>query len=96
MATQEEVLNHIRIVAQGLESLQSEHQQILSGLKHSSSLGNDLITEKVALMQKSADSIDLAIGEARVSYIITHYFKKLLRTFYFDGVFKAFIITNEK
>ena len=66
MTTQDEVLAHIKVVAQGLESLQAEHQQILVGLKESSSLGNDLVTEKVTLMQKSADSIDLAIGEARV------------------------------
>ncbi|ESO09064.1 hypothetical protein HELRODRAFT_169001 [Helobdella robusta] len=71
----EEVLKQIRAVAQGLESLQAEHAQILSGLNESLSLGqiNGLVQEKIFLINKSNENIDLALGEARVIIALSNH-----------------------
>lgn len=65
--SQEEMVTGARTVAAGLEALKAEHAQLLAGLA-----ANTEHDEKVALVRKSIDAIELGLGEAQVrnsSYI---------------------------
>ena len=66
--SQDEILSHVKSVVKSLESLQLEHNQILSGLNESLAVSkvNELIQEKINLILRSNDNIDLALGEAHV------------------------------
>ena len=76
--SQEEIISNTKVVMQGLESLKSEHTQILTSLcnsvksiKADNGSDNLLIEDKTILIKKSIDMIDLGMGEAEV------YLKKL-------------------
>jgi len=70
--TQEEIVLSTKTVVQGLETLRVEHHQVLNGLQASSETANsntsttDLIEEKISLLKKSIETIELAMGEAQV------------------------------
>lgn len=74
--TQEDIISNTRTVKQSLETLKTENFSILNGLLSSlqavkeNSKENDpnlkLMEEKVNIMQKSIESIDLGLGEAEV------------------------------
>lgn len=76
--SQDEIISNTKVVMQGLESLKSEHMQILNSLCNSlktikADAGNDtlLIEDKTALLKKSLDMIDLGMGEAEVGLSTT-------------------------
>lgn len=62
--TQDEIVNAVRTVAQGLEALRSEHTGLLHGLHDAP---DAVATERASLVQQSADMIELGLGEAQVS-----------------------------
>jgi len=72
--TQEEIISSTKTVVQGLETLRVEHHQVLNGLQ--ASANNDkhdtpatgLVDEKMSLLKKSIEMIELAMGEAQVLY----------------------------
>lgn len=73
--TQQEILSQTSIVAKGLESLRVEHQQILSSLKESlAAIGKEdgatrFIEDKLGLIGKTLEKLELAVGEADVSFV---------------------------
>ena len=71
--SQEEIVSSTKTVVQGLETLRVEHHQVLNGLQTSTETANtstsaatDLIEEKILLLKKSIETIELAMGEAQV------------------------------
>jgi len=74
MMTQEEIISSTKTVVQGLETLRVEHHHVLNGLQTNSETANnacdtstaDLIEEKISLLKKSIETIELAMGEAQV------------------------------
>lgn len=78
--TQEDIISNTRSVKQSLEALKTENFSILNGLSSSlqavkeSSRENDpnlkLMEEKINIMQKSIESIELGLGEAEVCLFI--------------------------
>ena len=70
--TQEDIITSTKTVVQGLETLRVEHHQVLNGLQacadtektNTSSTG--LNDEKISLLKKSIEMIELAMGEAQV------------------------------
>ena len=70
--TQEEIVSSTKTVVQGLETLRVEHHQVLNGLQANTDTTNtdtaatDLIEEKISLLKKSIETIELAMGEAQV------------------------------
>ncbi|CAH0726777.1 unnamed protein product, partial [Brenthis ino] len=60
--TQEEMVAGARTVAAGLEALRAEHAQLLAGL----AANTEHEHEKVALVRKGIDAIELGLGEAQV------------------------------
>ena len=78
--TQDEIIANTRTVVQGLDSLRLEHHQILNSLltaiKSSAATENidkvalqnqsNIVEEKVNMLKKAIEAIDLAIGEAQV------------------------------
>lgn len=70
--SQDEILSNTKAIAQGLEALKAEHQQILSGLEVSVETikkengDSRFVEQKVGIITKSIDSLDLGIGEAQV------------------------------
>jgi len=73
--SQEEILSSVKTVAQGLEALKAEHQQILIGLASSvdsikkESGDASFVEQKAQIITKSVESLELGIGEAQVSNI---------------------------
>lgn len=75
--TQEDIISNTRTIKQSLETLKTENFSILNGLLSSlqavkeGSKENDpnlkLMEEKVNIMKKSIESIDLGLGEAEVN-----------------------------
>lgn len=69
--TQDEILQSTRTVCQGLEALKEEHETIKSQLMATSeSLAvneRSVVEEKVDLLSKSLESVQLGIEEAHVS-----------------------------
>ena len=72
--TQEEIVSSTKTVVQGLDALRSEHTTILTSLNSSveaalqEQLDSRLMQEKVGLVSKSLEMIELGLGEAQVSY----------------------------
>jgi len=70
--SQEEIVSSTKTVVQGLETLRVEHHQVLNGLQatsettHVDTSAVDLIEEKMSLLKKSIETIELAMGEAQV------------------------------
>ena len=70
--TQEEIISSTKTIVQGLETLRLEHLQVLNGLESSvNSMKNEnvtasLVEEKIAILQKSIEMIELGMGEAQV------------------------------
>ena len=70
--TQDEIMTNTKTVVQGLETLRSEHNQILNSLHSSiktiqSENGDtNLVEEKQTIISKSIDGIELGLGEAQV------------------------------
>jgi hypothetical protein len=70
--TQEEIISSTKTVVQGLETLRMEHHQVLNGLQASintiknENVTTSLIEEKIAILKKSMEMIELAMGEAQV------------------------------
>jgi kinesin light chain len=70
--TQDEILSSTKTVVQGLETLRMEHHQVLNGLQASvNTIKNEnvtasLIEEKISILKKSIEMIELAMGEAQV------------------------------
>ncbi|XP_046967918.1 kinesin light chain isoform X3 [Vanessa cardui] len=60
--TQEEMVAGARTVAAGLEALRAEHTQLLAGL----AANTEHEHEKVSLVRKSIDAIELGLGETQV------------------------------
>lgn len=75
--SQDEILSHVKSVVKSLESLQLEHNQILSGLNDSLAVSkvNELIQEKINLILRSNDNIDLALGEAHVVLALANHLR---------------------
>ena len=71
--SQEEILSSVKTVAQGLEALKAENQQILAGLASSvdsirkESGDASFVERKAQIITKSVESLELGIGEAQVS-----------------------------
>jgi len=72
--TQEEIISSTKTVVQGLETLRVEHHQVLNGLQASAdndkpgNISTGLVDEKMSLLKKSVDMIELAMGEAQVCW----------------------------
>lgn len=70
--TQEEIISSTKTVVQGLETLRVEHHQVLNGLQASADTEKTntgttgLTEEKMSLLKKSIEMIELAMGEAQV------------------------------
>jgi len=70
--TQDEILIATKTVVQGLESLRTENNQILGGLQDSLSTitkeegQHNTVDDKVNIIKRSVDAIELGIGEAQV------------------------------
>ena len=70
--TQEEIISSTKTVVQGLETLRVEHHQVLNGLQASAdnektgTSTTGLVDEKMSLLKKSIEMIELAMGEAQV------------------------------
>ena len=75
--SQEEIVSSTKTVVQGLETLRVEHHQVLNGLQatsettHVDTSAVDLIEEKMSLLKKSIETIELAMGEAQVCLLYT-------------------------
>ena len=72
MISQDEIVSNAKTVTKGLEALRQEHESILGGIKGAQELSdpenqeNSLIQEKVTLIQRSLEMIELGLGEAHV------------------------------
>lgn len=63
--TQEEIVAAVRTVAQGLETLRSEHE----GLLHSLPPDAPEVQERHNLVHQSQEMIELGLGEAQVNMV---------------------------
>jgi hypothetical protein len=67
---QEEIFRNVRVVAQGLDALQDEHEAIrnklLSGIDVMTPDERQLIDEKTLIVEKNLENIRLGIDEAQV------------------------------
>ena len=79
--TQEEIVTNTKTVLQGLEALRHEHMSIMSGLTEGKK-----DPDKIDIIQKNIENIELGLGEAQVCLIIIQPFMStfnyLLCTFY--------------
>ncbi|ESN97320.1 hypothetical protein HELRODRAFT_114226 [Helobdella robusta] len=72
--SQEEIISNTRTVIQGLDSLRLEHHQLLNNLlsmngiadKNFHNINNNIVEEKINMLKKAIEAIDLAIGEAQM------------------------------
>ena len=70
--TQDEIISGTKTVVQGLETLRVEHHQVLSDLQETlATVKNEnasasLVEEKIVMLKKSIEMIELAMGEAQV------------------------------
>jgi kinesin light chain len=60
--TQEEIVTNTKTVLQGLEALRHEHMSIMSNLTEGKK-----DPDKVDIIQKNLENIELGLGEAQVS-----------------------------
>lgn len=63
--TQEEIVTNTKTVLQGLEALRHEHMSIMSGLTEGKK-----DPDKVDIIQKNIENIELGLGEAQVREIM--------------------------
>lgn len=59
--TQEEIVTNTKTVLQGLEALRHEHMSIMAGLTEGKK-----DPDKLDIIQKNIDNIELGLGEAQV------------------------------
>jgi len=77
--SQEEIISNTKTVVQGLDTLRLEHHQILSSLlascktQKNENVSAAMVDEKVNIVKKSIESIELAIGEAQVMMAFTNH-----------------------
>lgn len=64
--TQDEIVSRTRTVLQGLESLKTENSQLLINLNAAAKAEDDITNEKITLIKKSAEAMELGISEAQV------------------------------
>lgn len=66
--TQDEIVSRTRTVLQGLESLKTENSQLLSNLNAAAKAeeSDNITNEKITLVKKSAEAMELGISEAQV------------------------------
>lgn len=62
--TQEEIVTNTKTVLQGLEALRHEHMSIMSGLTEGKK-----DPDKIDIIQKNIENIELGLGEAQVCHI---------------------------
>lgn len=62
--TQEEIVTNTKTVLQGLEALRHEHMSIMSGLTEGKK-----DPDKIDIIQKNIENIELGLGEAQVCEI---------------------------
>ncbi|UJR36261.1 hypothetical protein I4U23_028991 [Adineta vaga] len=75
---EEDILQSTRFVIQGLDALKTEHGKILEKILHSSEvISANKMEEKVGLLRKSMDLIDLGIGEAQVMMQLNNHLQNL-------------------
>ena len=73
--SQEEITNNTKTIIQGLDTLKSEHSQILNGLMSSMKTikkengDTNLMEEKTNRLKKSLETIELGLSEANVSLL---------------------------
>lgn len=67
--TQEEIVTNTKTVLQGLEALRHEHMSIMSGLTEGK---KDPDNDKIDIIQKNIDDIELGLGEAQVNFVTSH------------------------
>lgn len=63
--TQEEIVTNTKTVLQGLEALRHEHMSIMSGLTEGKK-----DPDKIDIIQKNIENIELGLGEAQVCLIL--------------------------
>jgi kinesin light chain len=60
--SQDDILQSTKSVIQGLDALKNEHEKMLENIVHSSEiLSSNKIEEKLCLLRKSMDMIDLGL-----------------------------------
>lgn len=73
LLSQEEVVTSTKLVMQGLDALRVEHHQIMTSLLVSmktiqtEKASTAMVEEKMAMLQKATETIELALGEAQVT-----------------------------
>ena len=72
--SQEQIITGTREVIKGLEQLKNEHNDILNSLYQSLKMlkkdqpgDSNLVEEKTDIIEKSLESLELGLGEAKVS-----------------------------
>lgn len=78
--SQEEIMTCTKTVMQGLDTLRVEHQQVLNSVlasvkptTNNDNASSNLSDEKISMIKKGIEMIELALGEAQV--LITHYLR---------------------
>ena len=71
VVTQEEILRQTRTVSQGLETLKTDHVQMLSALQMAvrvdlQDTDSNIADDKINILTKSLEKLELGIGEAQV------------------------------
>lgn len=75
--SQDEIIAKTKTVAQGLDALRLEHQQIMNSLLSSiktiktENVSTTMVEEKMDILQKAIEMIELALGEAQVMMAFT-------------------------
>lgn len=70
--SQEEIVGSTKIVMQGLDALRVEHRQIMTSLLASmktiktENASTAMVEEKMTILEKAIEMIELALGEAQV------------------------------
>ena len=74
--SQEDIISNTKTVIQGLDTLKTEHHQILNGLMTSMKTiqkengDTNLMEEKTNIMKKALENIELGLSEAQVSIYV--------------------------
>ncbi|CAF0784263.1 unnamed protein product [Rotaria sordida] len=75
---EDDIFQTAKFVSQGLDALKNEYEKILENIVHSTKiLSTNKIEEKIGLIQKSMDMIDLGIDEAQVMMQIDNHLQNL-------------------
>lgn len=79
--SQDEIMTCTKTVVQGLDSLRVEHQQVLNTLlasvkpTNNDSSSSNLSEEKASMLKKGIEMIELALGEAQVTFLYITVFR---------------------